>query len=1037
MLTASEKYAHNQSVISAADAEKKMLRDFLAAMDNPGEAAREAVQSHIDWIDTRLESELVQIETKEWGQNIAFRAPNPVKQVAYGFTRLSGIPTFITADQGDEGEYLHILITYAGHEIDRVTDLYLDGRKVDFSADQIGGGDTRRVFGPAINDWANLVFFSPNFMNGATDQLTDGHLSQQSSVLFPGKWTDDHRQLGCAAFYLRLLYHGEVFKAGYPEITIEGQWRNDIYDPRDSSTGHSNNAALVRANYLMDSVYGPGYDASEIDMASLSEAADICDEAVSLAAGGTESRYTANGSFLASKANNHKLIGSHLDNAMGGGAVWTGKDWKFYPGKWRTPVMSINESHLRSKVKLRAKRGEQFNEVRGKYRGEKTLWEWADYPPIKNATYAGQDAAGTPPHELDLPFVTSPSQAQRIAKIELEKNRQGQRFEAEFSAVCYPLEPEDNIYLDNEQFGFSSKTFVVDRRDLLNEFHSKLLLLETASGVFDWNNGEETTVDLSPNTSFEFSQIPAPTGLTLSSGTGVLEKRLDGTIWSRIKVQWDATSDLSVSTGGEFEIQAKKTTDSTWIPMGFVGGDQNCFYITDVIDGESYDVRVRAVTLRKGAWAEELGHVVVGKTENPSEVTDFTVQTTAEGIVLSWTNPGDADYDFTEIRVGSTWSGGTRIYRGDGESHTYEKKAAASYTFHIASRDTSENYSNRKVKSITITAPSKVRALSELTIYSMVTLKWQEPTSYSYRLNHYKIYRGSTFGGATYVGRSDGTFKTFQVDTAGDYTYWVTAVDSAGNEGAETSIPVTVEQLPFFELLADVLLDPDDATLTNALSENEDVVAPVDTSETFADHFDNNSWTDPQDQIDAGYPLYIQPSNTSNGTVVWVYDYGVGLAAGALVNFAHVVNWVDGDGTVKIDIGHSADNVSYTTTTDTSSIYAPSGTRYIKVTLTVDGDDDTSVARINENRLKLAVVKKEVTVTVSAAAADSGGTTVTNPTGVLDVIEDSVRPRYVGSNAYFASHTISGNTIKVFLWDTSGTRQDGTIEVDYTVIKSA
>jgi hypothetical protein len=35
---------------------------------------------------------------------------------------------------------------------------------------------------------------------------------------------------------------------------------------------------------------------------------------------------------------------------------------------------------------------------------------------------------------------------------------------------------------------------------------------------------------------------------------------------------------------------------------------------------------------------------------------------------------------------------------------------------------------------------------------------------------------------------------------------------------------------------------------------------PVNTTETWADHFVNNSWTSPSAQISAGYPYYIQPT---------------------------------------------------------------------------------------------------------------------------------------------------------------------------------
>ena len=38
-------------------------------------------------------------------------------------------------------------------------------------------------------------------------------------------------------------------------------------------------------------------------------------------------------------------------------------------------------------------------------------------------------------------------------------------------------------------------------------------------------------------------------------------------------------------------------------------------------------------------------------------------------------------------------------------------------------------------------------------------------------------------------------------------------------------------------------------------------------------HFETRSWDQIQDQFDAGFPIYVQPANTTPALVVWEFDY--------------------------------------------------------------------------------------------------------------------------------------------------------------------
>ena len=109
-----------------------------------------------------------------------------------------------------------------------------------------------------------------------------------------------------------------------------------LYDPRKDSTSSaydsslgvsthresdpatwqwSNNSALCVRDYVASS-YGLASTQSEIDEASFAAAATICDQDITLAAGGTEKRYTTNGPFLTSEKPNEIIL--ELVTAMAG-----------------------------------------------------------------------------------------------------------------------------------------------------------------------------------------------------------------------------------------------------------------------------------------------------------------------------------------------------------------------------------------------------------------------------------------------------------------------------------------------------------------------------------------------------------------------------------------------------------------------------------------------------------------------------------------------------------------------------------------------
>ena len=152
--------------------------------------------------------------------------------------------------------------------------------------------------------WDGLVRIETTL--GATDQA-----ALASLVTDYGPWTSDHRCRGVAAVYIKQTpvpasdararhIHAELFY----NCVIKAA--SDIYDPRDQTTGWSDNAALVALWYLRHP-QGRNLPDTLIDFDSFSVAADTCDELVTLAAGGTEKRYRSNATIARDEEPNDVL----------------------------------------------------------------------------------------------------------------------------------------------------------------------------------------------------------------------------------------------------------------------------------------------------------------------------------------------------------------------------------------------------------------------------------------------------------------------------------------------------------------------------------------------------------------------------------------------------------------------------------------------------------------------------------------------------------------------------------------------------------
>lgn len=415
------------------------------------------------------------------------------------------------------------------------------------------------------------------------------------------EWTAEHRLSNVAYVYVRLGVNKDLFSSGIPNIKAKVKGRK-IYDPSKDSTlsayggsgAHrwydestwewSDNWALCVRDYLT-STQGINANNYEIDDEQCITSVEVCNETVVLPDASSQVLYTCNGAIdLGDKPSS---IMEGMCTAAAGTVVYTQGKYRIFPGTYTLPVASLDDSNLRAPMDVQARTSIKslFNSVRGTFVDPDDFYQPTDFPLQTNATYVAQDNGDTLYRDIQLPFTANTYMAQRIAKIHLEKSRQGiiVNYPANFSALN--LCPYDNIQLTSARMGWSNKIFkIISWR--LSEEGVDLVMQEEASASYDWNSGDATVVDPAPDTNLPSSFSVDPiTDLTLTETPTRVADRYK----SKVEISWTA-SDYPFVVG--YEVEAQTYGSSEWIPL--YAGDQTQIDFEDVPTGVTYTIRVRA-----------------------------------------------------------------------------------------------------------------------------------------------------------------------------------------------------------------------------------------------------------------------------------------------------------------------------------------------------------------------------------------------------------------------------------------------------------
>lgn len=555
----------------------------------------------------------------------------------YGRVKTSGVLAYLSTKEGS----LYRLIATGTGEADAIEEHWIDDTAVTID----GSGD---VTGPdPYTDRLNI-----QYRLGTGSQTAYSTLTTE----FPSDWTTDHRGLGMSHALVTLNpIKAEKFPKVYPRG--EPNYRQvlrgaKVYDPReaghdpdDSSTWEwSENAALCILDY-MTHADGMALDRSYFDAADWGDAADDCDDAISLKAGGTAPRYVTG--FTYDYLQRPADVLAQLLRACDGQIVPTSTGGlKLLIGKWAAPTVTITDDMI---VDYNMAPGagviDAANVIKARFTSPNHDYQATEADEWRDETDV--TARGELVSAQDYFAVTSHGQCRRLMKLAAHRLNPSWSGTLTLNTRGFAVIGERFVTIHLGEININ-ETFEVtgDPEIILSDDNIvtgiRLTVSALPSTAYDWNAAdEEGTAPATPGDVTLDDAVEDMDNLSAS----VEQRTVSGNQKVAVAViSWDAP----VNTGlrPQVEIKLSSGDDTSWQGLN-IATDQNQTETGVLIDGEDYDIRGRFISPAglEGDWTSPVITITaVANTTAPSNVTVVTMSAGVESVTLGFNTPNDANF---------------------------------------------------------------------------------------------------------------------------------------------------------------------------------------------------------------------------------------------------------------------------------------------------------------------------------------------------------------------------------------------------------
>jgi hypothetical protein len=535
---------------------------------------------------------------------------------------------FLAYDIGEDGD-LWQLIAVASHRIDGIVEHRLDGRPVTLDGD---GWVT------APQKWAGRVQILTR---------SGGH-----NVTFPQLvaqlpyWTDDHVGRGIAQVAIRQRpVESGILQRVYPRRRLQwtGIVRGDdqVWDPRTDTTGWTDNAALHLLRFLtLDPLDGGcGVPLAKINVPTFKRAADVCDEQLPLANGGTQARWSVGG--VLEFAEDRRTAFRELLSALDG-------DLRFDDqGRWALRldpterIVRLTEDHvLGLEVGPGTPAYERATRVAPVIRSAQHDYREITLPPRKvpGATGPTQQIA------MELKLVQSHAQAQRIAKRRISREWPDYAATAVITlAAARRVQSFGTVLLDVPGTPRVWRWLVQRVRKDVTNGTATLDLISLPLGFALWDREDEEPEGL-PSLPETEGTVAAPAGVTVVATVVAT----DGGRANALRVAWAPPSDPSLSA----ELQVAEAGTGEWSGAGTAPAVIGRLDSRVLYRGRDYDVRIRFAGPDGAAteWTEVEATEVSAAGTQPNACTGLSALVLDGEVTVSATAPASGPVERVQFR---------------------------------------------------------------------------------------------------------------------------------------------------------------------------------------------------------------------------------------------------------------------------------------------------------------------------------------------------------------------------------------------------
>ena len=578
-----------------------------------------------------------------------------------------------------------LVIKLADHEIDSLVGFYVNDEYVAWT-----GSGTYSAFNNSFVEGLRVYL-----QLGTQTQTVPSYITTEWASF----WPTTKVMKGCAHVFVEYAdtKDRDIWPSGRPRFTwvVKGA---KLYDPRKDSTvsggsgSHrwgtpstyewSANAYLCRYNWVRG-IYngthlmvGRGLSAIEAPPERAISRANICDEDVDLKAGGSEKRYRANGLV---KSNDTAIdVEEWFAAAMAGDLVDRDGVVDIDPGEAKTPVWTITDGDMldgEPRVYNRfLNENQRVNTVVARYVEPSQRYEDITAPMRRDS--ADVTADGRPYElQLDLQFVHSGTQAQRIAEIRRRQGRLERSFQCTLGPRFLGMESGDWVTLTSDRWlGGDSVSGVVTAVQIGADFKVSIGLREIAASVYDW---DETVDELVPGGVVATSTAaPADIEVTSFAAAAAVLTTTAGAV-PAIQCTWAAFTDASV-TG--VLLQVRKSGETTITPTTMSDATVLEAFVTAGVGAQqAMQVRAKAISNvpgRKCVWTDWEDVTTTGSTIDNALIRIGGVNLLTKTNWSSGTYSGGASFVASGMANGrSGW--GVRLARSGGSTPTVHSQAKA------------------------------------------------------------------------------------------------------------------------------------------------------------------------------------------------------------------------------------------------------------------------------------------------------------------------------------------------------------------------